>query len=157
MIDNGQFELYASGADMWRDTVAMRGLLEARIITHSYLDLQARNPDITERLFCEQAREAMALDFSYTKTEIYWLPSRKFAEVCGNLETFDTNIKVNRLCAGDIAEAIRQVEYGKTDNGFKYAISALVDHYSFECLVLVLKSEIYADLNYGNFSDELYK
>jgi|GEM_PF-293808 len=154
---NGSIEPYQNGADMWQEYAMQYGLITARVICHSYLNLQAKNPDQGEQIFCSQLREAMAMDRNTIHTPVY-LWNRGIAELMGETESYNASMKANELCAGHIDEAIHATVFGDGDSDCHYnlAIAALLDQHGFERVNLVLKCAVWHDTPLGRYPSDLY-
>lgn len=139
MSDN-KTDAFDSGAGMWRDYAEQYGLITARVICLRYLDLQARTTDESERVFCQELREAMTMERNFSDVVVY-LHNDKFAALNGETDLYDESDKMNRLCAGDIDAAIYAVEYGDGTHDFKTALAALIDQYGSERVNIVLAAE----------------
>jgi len=126
---NGSIEPYQNGADMWQEYAVQYGLITARVICHSYLNLQAKNPDQGEQIFCGQLREAMAMDWNTIRTPVY-LRNSRVAELMGETESYNASMKANEQCAGHIDEVIHATVFGDGDSDCHYncAIPALLDN-----------------------------
>ena len=156
MLNDNVFEHHSSGAEMWREYVQNYGIIHARVLCHKYLHMEARNADEGERFFCGQLRDGMAMGLNYRDSEVY-MYSESWARIKGETALYDESMRINKICAEHIDEAIRAVEFGDGTHDFKFALAALADHYGFERLNLVLKCEVRDDLVHGNFPNELYQ
>ena len=145
---------FVSGADMWRDSVKTYGVIGARCSCLRYLETQANHPNLEEKVFCQQLREAMSAERNYTNADVYpYTEKRAVSE--GNTELYNQSKQVNHLCAGDIAEALYRCEYGDGTHDFNTALNALTDHYGMERVRFVLVSLVNADAVLGRYPFEL--
>jgi len=131
---------YSSGAEMWRDNAASYGVITARIICSRYLDLQAQTTDESEREFCRELREAMALERNFAGVDVY-LHSKRLAELNDEMELYYESGRINSLCAGDIESAIKACKYGDGTHDYKYAFDTLVEQYGTDRVSFVLAAE----------------
>ena len=155
MPDDGKLEPYSNGADMWREYVMEYGIIPARIICNSYLNMHAKSPDPGERIFCEQLREDMTMGWNTRHVPIY-LWSEGLAELNGETTTFIDSMKAFNQCAEHIDQAIHASVFGNGDADvhFDLAFAAVVDHHGLERVEIVLKCAVLHDLT-GRYSADL--
>jgi hypothetical protein len=147
MLKHGNLKPYASGADMWREYVIEYGIIPARIICNSYLNMHDASPDADERLFCEQLREGMAMGLNTRHVPVY-LWSEGLAELNGETTKFIDSMKAFEQCAEHIDQAIHTSVFGNRDADvhFNLALAAVVDHHGSERVEIVLKCAVLYDL-----------
>ena len=139
------------GHAMWEDHKNHYGIITARIMCISYLNMQAHKTDPDEQAFCREIREAMAAEGNMTGKPVY-LKSWETAQRNGEAKLFDDSEWCNRLCAGEIDDAIKACEYGDGSYKLEPAAQALLDQYGAERLSLILAIEVRSGRD--SFSDE---
>lgn len=151
-----QFTGYETGYDMWRDYKISYGVIAAYCICKRYLDMQAHSENTEEQEYCRQLQEAMDLERSMNDVPVY-NHSEKYAELDGCTEQYSESDRINRLCAGDIDEAIDACSYGDGSVDYKDALNALTVRYGIERLRFVLACEVRWDSAFGRYPDEHYQ
>ena len=130
-----------SGHDMWEDHKSHYGIITARVMCISYLNMQEHKKDPEEREFCQQIRDAMATERSM-KDEPYYKASFEHARSNGEETLFYDSETANIWCAGEIDDAIRACEYGDGSHKLEPAAQALIDHCGAERLGYLLALEV---------------
>ena len=145
---------FDTGFGMWRDYTVRYGVVAAHCICQRYLKMQERAPDLPEREFCRQLQEAMASEHNMTDVDVY-RRSQAFAELDGDMYSYDKSYRANRSCAGDIDAAIEVCSYGDNSVDYKTAFNALTYRYGLERLRFVLGCEVRWDSVFRRYPDEL--
>ena len=130
-----------SGFAMWEDHKNHYGVITARIMCLSYLDMQANKTDPEEQEFCRELREAMAMEQNHKDKPLY-RKSWEDAQRDGEAELFRESDLFNGWCAGEIDEAIRACEYGDGSHKLEPAVHALLEHYGSDRLAFILAVEV---------------
>jgi len=145
-----------TGFDMWRDYTVRYGVITAYCICKRYLKMQEGTEDVSEREFCRQLQDAMKSEQTMIDVDVY-RRSQGFAELDGDMYSYDKSHRANHLCAGDIDAAIDACSYGDGSVDYKDALTALIARYGMERLRFVLSCEVNWDSIFGNYPTEIYQ
>ena len=149
-------ENFENGGAMWRDYTVRYGIIAAYCICRRYLEFQQNSPDESEREFCRQLQDAMKSEQTMIDVDVY-RRSQGFAELDGDMYSYDKSHRANHQCAGDIDEAINACSYGDGSVDYKEALTALIARYGMERLRFVLSCELNWDSLFGRYPTELYQ
>jgi len=133
--------IYETGAEMWRDLFANKGIIAARVTSLSYLEQQTNTKDPKEKQFCRELRDAMMTARSYASMEVYPY-SYGEAHRRGEQKLLHDNFLANSMCAGAIYEAVEACENSDGTHRMRHAVPALIEQYGTERLNAVLAAAI---------------
>ena len=149
-------ENFENGGAMWRDYTVRYGVITAYCICRRYLEFQEQSPDEGEREFCRQLQEAINCEQTMIDVDVY-KRSQGFAELDGDMYSYDKSHRANHLCAGDIDEAINACSYGDGSVDYTGALTALIARYGMERLRFVLSCEVSRSPLFERYPAEIYQ
>jgi hypothetical protein len=127
-------ELYASGAEMWRDTVMSYGREEAHLICSRYFDTQRCKTSQDEIQFCRELFAAKYEDKAsiFDPQSIVYPFSLDSAILCQESAIYHENMKLNKQCATAINHAIEENNYELFRYNLENAARMVIDKFGFE-------------------------